>query len=116
SVVAFPLWMVLFRQWMKLAGVLSWVMTRVILSIFFYAVLTPVGALMRLLRKTPLDLAWKDGKDTYWIDKAEGETGIARYEKGYRSTERAARRGDEDRRWVTSRSSESSGSSSGTGR
>jgi O-antigen/teichoic acid export membrane protein len=81
--VAFPVWMRVFRLWMKFALVLNWVMTRVILSVFFYAVLTPVGRIMHLLGKAPLDLAWKDGKTTYWIDKPTGEATIARYEKNY---------------------------------
>jgi hypothetical protein len=83
SVAVFPLWLVLFRQWMKLALVLSWVMTRVILSVFFFVVLTPVGLVMRALGKAPLDLRWKDGKATYWIEKTSPESTIERYEKGY---------------------------------
>jgi saxitoxin biosynthesis operon SxtJ-like protein len=80
---SFPLWMRVFRLWMKLALVLSWVMTRVILSVFFYLVLAPVGVVMRLLGKAPLDLAWRDGKASYWIDKAPVEATIERYEKSF---------------------------------
>jgi hypothetical protein len=83
AVVAFPLWMRFFRLWMRFALVLSWVMTRVILSVFFYVILTPVGLVMRLLGKAPLDLAWKDGRQTFWIDKEAGEDTIARYEKSF---------------------------------
>jgi hypothetical protein len=79
----FPLWLKAFRVWMKFAEVLSWVMTRVLLSIFFFLILTPVGLVMRLLGKAPLDLAWKDGKPTYWIDKPEVEYTIERYEKQF---------------------------------
>ena len=81
--VAFPLWLRLFRLWMKLAEALSWVMTRVLLSVFFYVVLTPIALLMRLLGKAPLDLAWKDGKTTYWIDKEEVEYSTERYSKQF---------------------------------
>jgi hypothetical protein len=83
SLAAFPVWMRFFRLWMKFALVLNWVMTRVILSVFFYVVLTPVGLVMRLIGKAPLDLAWKDGKATYWIDKPAGETSLSRYEKSF---------------------------------
>lgn len=79
----FPLWLKAFRVWMKLAEVLSWVMTRVLLSIFFFLVLTPTGLVMRLFGKRPLDLTWKDGKPTYWIDKPEGEYTVERYEKQF---------------------------------
>jgi len=79
----FPLWLKAFRVWMKFAEVLSWVMTRVLLTIFFFLILTPVGLVMRLLGKAPLDLAWKDGKPTYWVDKPEVEYSVERYEKQF---------------------------------
>jgi hypothetical protein len=79
----FPLWLEAFRWWMKFAEVLSWVMTRVLLSIFFFLVLTPIGLVMRLFGRAPLDLAWKDGKPTYWIDKPETEYTVERYEKQF---------------------------------
>lgn len=79
----FPLWLRLFRLWMKLAEVMSRVMTRILLSVFFYLVLTPIALLMRVLGKAPLDLAWKDGKPTYWIDKPEAEYTVERYSKQF---------------------------------
>lgn len=43
SLLRFPhLW------WMKFAGLLGWVNTRILLSAFFILVLTPVGLVMRL--------------------------------------------------------------------
>jgi hypothetical protein len=36
---------------------------------------------MRIFGKRPLDLAWKDGKATYWIDKQPGEYTVERYER-----------------------------------
>jgi hypothetical protein len=83
TLLVFPLWLRLFRLWMKLAEALSWVMTRVLLSLFFFLILTPTGLLMRLLGKAPLDLAWKDGKPTYWIDKPEVEYSTERYSKQF---------------------------------
>jgi len=79
----FPLWLRLFRLWMKLAELLSRVMTRVLLSVFFYLVLTPIALIMRVLGKAPLDLAWKDGKPSYWIDKPENEYTVERYSKQF---------------------------------
>jgi hypothetical protein len=78
-----PLWLAFFRKWMKLAEAISWVMTRVILGVFFFLMLTPVGLLMRLLGKRPLDLKFKDGKSTNWIDKPEEKFTIERYRKQY---------------------------------
>lgn len=77
------LWIRFFRGWMKFAEVLSWVSTRVILGVFFFLILTPVSFVMKLLGRAPLDLAWKDGRATYWIDKKEPERTIERYSKSY---------------------------------
>jgi hypothetical protein len=41
-------------------------MTAVILTIVFYAVLTPIGLLQRLLGRRPIDLAFASGESTYW--------------------------------------------------
>jgi hypothetical protein len=83
SLLKFSLWMRFFRVWMKLAHVLGWIVTRLILSALFFAVLTPLGWVMRLLGKAPLDLVWRDGKPTYWIDKAPVEPTVDRYRKLY---------------------------------
>jgi len=83
TVLVFALWLRFFRLWMKFAEALSWVMTRVLLSIFFFLILTPVGLVMRLFGKAPMDLAWKDGKSTYWIDKPEVEYSTERYSKQF---------------------------------
>ena len=40
--------------WMKLAEILGWVNSRVLLSLLFYGVLTPVKLLMRLVGRDPL--------------------------------------------------------------
>jgi hypothetical protein len=81
--LARPLWLRFFRVWMKLAEMISWVMTRVILSVFFYLLLTPMAVVMRLFGRRPLDVAFKDGKETYWKEKPEGEYTLDRYQKLY---------------------------------
>jgi hypothetical protein len=42
------------RAWMALAERLSWVTTRIVLAIAFFAVLTPIGAVRRLSGADPL--------------------------------------------------------------
>ena len=51
--------------WMKLAGVLSFIMTRVILTLAFFLAMTPVGLLMRLSGHDPLGLRRRK-VDSYW--------------------------------------------------
>jgi len=83
AVILPPVWLRFFRLWMKLAEGLAFVMTRVILSVFFFLILAPIGLAMRLFGRRPLDTAWKDGKSTYWIDKEPGEYTVERYQKQF---------------------------------
>jgi hypothetical protein len=43
-----------YRAWMKLAEVLAWINTRIILGVVFYGVVTPIGLVMRLLGRDPM--------------------------------------------------------------
>ena len=83
AVAVRPLWLAFFRLWMKLAEGMGWVMTRVILSVFYYLVLTPFGLVRRVMGEPPLDTAWRDGKTTYWIDKEAVEATVERYGKRF---------------------------------
>ncbi len=50
-----------------MAQVLSSVMTTVLLSLTFFLVLTPIGLLVRAMRKDLLHLRIKKGTDSYWV-------------------------------------------------
>lgn len=56
----------LYKAWMTLAVVMGWVMSRVILIVLYYAVVTPLGLGMRLLGKRPLSLGPDKSKQSYW--------------------------------------------------
>jgi len=78
-----PIWVAIFRLWMKLAEAMGWVMTRVILSLFYFSILTPVGWARRMMGHPTLDTAWRDGKASYWVEKEPVEPSIERYMKRY---------------------------------
>ena len=42
------------RIWWRIAQILGWVNSRIILTLFFAAVLVPAGVLMRLIGRNPL--------------------------------------------------------------
>jgi len=69
--------------WMKLAFVLYWINTRLILSLMFYFIFTPVGLILKLLRKDLLDRRIDKTEKTYWKKKEKKELGIASYEKQF---------------------------------
>lgn len=73
----------LYIFWMKLAFVLSWISTRLILCLMFYFVFTPIGLILKLLRKDLLDRKIDKAGKTYWKKKERKELGIASYEKQF---------------------------------
>jgi hypothetical protein len=56
-----------FLAWMGLALVLGAVMTRVILTLVYFLVVTPVGLVMRALGRDPMHRRADPDADTYWI-------------------------------------------------
>ncbi len=59
------------KVWMALAVVLGFIMTRVILSILFYLVITPINITSRLFGKDFLNLKIEKEKKSYWNLRAE---------------------------------------------
>lgn len=55
------------KGWMKFAEVMSAIMTRVILTLAFFLVITPFGLLMRLMGKDLLDMRLEPDRETYWV-------------------------------------------------
>lgn len=52
--------------WMTLAFALGWLNTRLLLGLFFFLILTPIGVLMRLFGKDLLDQRIDRSATTYW--------------------------------------------------
>tara|TARA_Y100001935_G_C17080578_1_gene396135 strand:+ start:212 stop:622 length:411 start_codon:yes stop_codon:yes gene_type:complete len=55
----------IYKIWMIFAVVIGWIMTRLILSILFYTIITGIGILTRIIGKDFLNLKLKDQK-SYW--------------------------------------------------
>jgi hypothetical protein len=55
------------KIWMTLALLMGWVMSRVILAVTFFIVVTPIGLIMRLSGKDILDKRPGVRRDTYWV-------------------------------------------------
>jgi hypothetical protein len=71
------------KVWMGLAVTIGWFMSRLILSVVFFLVLTPLSLVLRLTGKKFLDLDFKTGDATYWNFKSAEELPKERYEKQY---------------------------------
>ncbi len=54
------------RAWMRFALILSAIMTRVLLTLSFFLVITPFGWLLRLMGKDLLEIRIDRERDSYW--------------------------------------------------
>lgn len=70
------------RLWTMLSLVMGWIMTRVILTIAFFVVLTPIGLLQRLVGRRAFDVAFRTAAETYWKPRPSAFD-AASYEKQF---------------------------------
>ncbi len=69
-----------YRGWMRVGEVLGWINTRIILTLVFFLVVTPIGLLMRLFRRSPISTA---RRDSYWTDVEPHSYGDRHVEKQF---------------------------------
>lgn len=73
----------IYWGWLKFAAALAWVNTRLILGVIFYLVFTPVGLILRLMRKDLIKQRWDANANSYWIKRPDEQFDPSRYEKQY---------------------------------
>jgi hypothetical protein len=71
------------KVWMILAVLMGWVVTRIILAVLFYLIVTPIGLSIRLLGKDFLDLEFSDDTSSYWILRKEVKKDRSDYERQF---------------------------------
>ena len=57
----------LLTVWMKIGGLLHFVVSPILLVLFFFGAVLPIGLVLQLFGKDPLRL--KRGAKTYWIER-----------------------------------------------
>jgi len=70
------------RLWMGLAGILSFVSSRIILAIVFFLILTPIGVIKRAMGWDPLRRR-SQPTDSYWHPYSKRQQDAKHYEKMY---------------------------------
>lgn len=70
------------RIWMKLAAVLGFVVTNVLLTVVFFVGVTVTGLVMRLFGKDPLNLRFEKDRVSYWHE-VEPDGPCSRPDKPY---------------------------------
>ncbi|HTY11107.1 MAG TPA: SxtJ family membrane protein [Bacteroidota bacterium] len=62
-----------YGAWMGIAFGLGWIVSRAILILLFYLVITPVGLLARLFGKKFIDVSFPGAKESYWVPRIGGK-------------------------------------------
>lgn len=71
------------KVWMALAVVMGFIMTKVIMLIAFYGMVTPIGLIGRLCGKKFLDLEMDKKASSYWIERKQVPVEKSRYERQF---------------------------------
>lgn len=59
----------LYAAWVAFGKGIGWVVSHVIMTLIYFAVLTPIALIMRLFGHDPLRLRPDPGLESYWIDR-----------------------------------------------
>lgn len=79
-----PLFRTIYRFWVGLSVVLGYFISRIILTVLFFVVVMPIGFVMRLVGKDPMERKLDPDAPTYWKPREpEADTSIERYEKQF---------------------------------
>lgn len=71
------------KIWMSFSIIIGFFVSRLILSVLFYAVLTPIGLIMRIFGKDILDQRIDKNKHSYWQEVKAGIKSRESYENQY---------------------------------
>ena len=71
------------KIWMTIAIILGWIMTRVILSVLFFVIVTPISLIAKIAGKHFLDVKWDRSQQSYWNRRERGETVPTKYENQF---------------------------------
>ena len=73
----------IYLIWMIFAVILGWIMTRFILSLLYYVVITPIGVVMRTFGKDFLDIKKQAVQGSYWNKRNSNVEQNQNYEKQF---------------------------------
>ncbi len=64
-----PLRRPMYLGWIYLAWPIGIVLSFTLLAVIYYLILTPIGLVMRLVRRDPMQRGFDASADTYWIPR-----------------------------------------------
>jgi len=79
-----PAWLDPVRAaWMKLAAVLGYINSRILLTILFIVLIVPTALVLRLLGRQQIRLGFRDGAVSYWRGRRPEEFAAGRMERQF---------------------------------
>ena len=72
-----------YKKWMRFAEVLGNFNAKIILSLTYFFVFTPIRIVASFFREDPLRRKLEPEKDTYWLDCEPRDSDLKRYEKQF---------------------------------
>ena len=72
-----------YKAWMSLAVVMGFIMTRVIMIIIFYLLVTPIGLIASITGKKFLDMKIDQNAKSYWLARDKSLKVKADYERQF---------------------------------
>lgn len=73
----------IYKVWMSFAVVMGWFMTRVILTILFFLIFTPISLISRLFGAKYLDVKIDKSAESYWNRRKSTEFRKQNYERQF---------------------------------
>ncbi|MEG8946429.1 SxtJ family membrane protein [Rosettibacter firmus] len=73
----------IYKIWMIIALILGLITTNIILTLFFYLIITPIGFVIKISGKDLLNLKFDKEKESYWNRREAGEYIKENSEKQY---------------------------------
>ncbi len=74
----------MYRGWIGISIIIGYFISRAILTIVFYFVITPIGLVFRLIGKDPMERKMDSTRETYWQKREpDKDTSMERYEKQF---------------------------------
>ena len=73
-----PLRRPMYLGWMYMVYPIGWVISHLLFGAIFYFVMTPIGALMRISGRDPLERRFESDEPTYWVPR-QSRVDAARY-------------------------------------
>ena len=68
------------KVWMRVGHALGWINTRILISLVFYGLVTPMGILFRLMGKDVMRQTFARGSSTYRVHRKQRPQGHMKYQ------------------------------------